>query len=68
MSRPGTPEVRIWAKVIFWGRSGMPHDSAGRSSAQIINPLGRGTLIGNSQSWARRSAICGLLSELSVNY
>ena len=29
----------------------MPHDSAGRRGAQIINPLGRGTAASYSASW-----------------
>jgi len=37
---PRTPLLRIWAKVIFTGRS-MPDDSADRPGVQIVNPLGR---------------------------
>ena len=43
--------MRIWAKVIFTGRSAVAHDSAGQQRAQIVNPLGRGTAASYSASW-----------------
>src|SRR5437870_4611210 len=38
---------------------GIAHDSASRSSAQIINPLGQGTAIGY-RAWALRPSHSGL--------
>jgi hypothetical protein len=34
VSIPRTPQRRIWAKVIFTGRTGIAHDSAGRLAGQ----------------------------------
>jgi hypothetical protein len=72
-TRADLPDVAVWKPLfvppfqagtrIAAGEGGHnPMISADRSSAQIINPLRRGTA-----SWAGRIAVCALHSEPSVN-